>query len=95
MNRGENRETIKSKIQTAGRCVSARVKTDMVGESKEGKKIQVNNLSKWLFGVQGARGNLTITRAGNYIQLLGNTLDEAIELIESLMIEKSKDGQSK
>lgn len=95
VNRGENRGTIKSKIQSDGRCFSTRVKTDMVGESKEGKKIQVNNLSKWLFGVPGARGNLTITRAGDYIQLPGNTPDEAIELIESLMIEKSKDEQSK
>lgn len=93
--RGENRGTIKSKIQADGRCFSTRVKTDMVGESKEGKKIPVNNLSKWLFGVPGARGNLTITRAGDYIQLPGNTPDEAIELIETLMMEKTREGQDK
>lgn len=34
VNRGENRGTIKSKIQADGRCFSTRVKTDMVGESK-------------------------------------------------------------
>ena len=37
VNRGENRGTIKGKIQADGRCFSTRVKTDMVGESKEGK----------------------------------------------------------
>lgn len=95
VNRGENRGTIKSKIQADGRCFSTRVKTDMVGESKEGKKIVVNNLSKWLFGVPGARGNLTITRAGDYIQLPGNTPDEAVELIETILMERAKEGPSK
>lgn len=95
VNRGENRGTIKSKIQADGRCFSTRVKTDMVGESKEGKKIAVNNLSKWLFGVPGVRGNLAITRAGDYIQLPGNTPDEAVELIETILMERAKDGPSK
>lgn len=95
VNRGENRGTIKSKIQSDGRCFSTRVKTDMVGESKEGKKIAVNNLSKWLFGVPGARGNLTITRAGDYIQLPGNTPDEAVALVETILMEKAKEGPSK
>lgn len=95
VNRGENRGTIKSKIQADGRCFSTRLKTDMVGESKEGKKIVVNNLSKWLFGVPGARGNLTITRAGDYIQLPGNTPDEAVELIESILQERTMDAHSK
>ena len=95
VNRGENRGTIKSKIQADGRCFSTRVKTDMVGKSKEGKKIVVNNLSKWLFGVPGARGNLTITRAGDYIQLPGNTPDEAVELIESILQERTMDAHSK
>lgn len=95
VNRGENRGTIKSKIQADGRCFSTKVKTDMVGESKEGKKIVVNNLSKWLFGVPGARGNLTITRAGDYIQLPGNTPDEAVELIETILMERTKEGPSK
>lgn len=95
VNRGENRGTIKSKIQADGRCFSTRVKTDMVGESKEGKKIAVNNLSKWLFGVPGARGNLTMTRAGDYIQLPGNTPDEAVELIESILQERTMDAHSK
>ena len=95
VNRGENRGTIKSKIQADGRCFSTRVKTDMVGKSNEGKKIAVNNLSKWLFGVPGARGNLTITRAGDYIQLPGNTPDEAVELIETVLLEKSREEHSK
>lgn len=95
INRSENRNSIKSKIQSDGRCFSIKIKTDMVGESKEGKKIDVNNLSKWLFGVPGARGNLTITKAGDYIQLPGNTPDEAVELIESILVEKEKNGQSK
>ncbi len=95
VNRGENRGKIKSKIQADGRCFSTRVKTDMVGESKEGKKIVVNNLSKWLFGVPGTRGNLTITRAGDYIQLPGNTPDEAVELIESILQERTMDAHSK
>lgn len=95
VNRGENRGTIKGKIQADGRCFSTRVKTDMVGESKEGKKIAVNNLSKWLFGVPGTRGNLTITRAGDYIQLPGNTPDEAVELIETILMERGKEGPSK
>lgn len=95
LNIGENRSTIKSKIQTDRRCFFIRVKTDMVGKSKEGKKIVVDNLSKWLFGVPGARGNLTITRAGNYIQLPGNTPDEAVELIESILQKRTKDAHSK
>lgn len=95
VNRGENRGTIKSKIQADGRCFSTRLKTDMVGESKEGKKIAVNNLSKWLFGVPGARGNLTITRAGDYIQLPGNTPDEAVELIESILQDRTMNEHSK
>lgn len=95
VDRGENRGTIKSKIQADGRCFSTRIKTDMVGESNEGKKIAVNNLSKWLFGVPGAKGYLTITRAGDYIQLPGNTPDEAVELIETILREKSKGEHSK
>lgn len=95
VNRGENRGTIKSKIQADGRCFSTKIKTDMVGESKEGKKIAVNNLSKWLFGVPGARGNLTITRAGDYIQLPSNTPYEAVELIETILKEKEKEEHSK
>ena len=95
LNREENRGTIKSKIQADGRCFSIRVKTDMVGESKEGKKIVVNNLSKWLFGVPGARGNLTITRDGDYIQLPVNTPDDAVELIETILMEREKEGPSK
>jgi len=92
VNRGENRGSIKSKIQADGRCFSIRVKTDMAGESKEGKKIVVNNLSKWLFGVPGVKGNLTITRAGDYIQLPGNTPDEAVELIKTILLERAKEG---
>ena len=61
----------------------------------EEKKIAVNNLSKWLFGVPGAKGYLTITRAGDYIQLPGNTPDEAVELIETILREKSKGEHSK
>lgn len=95
VNRGENRGTIKSKIQADGRCFSTRVKTDMVGESKEGKKIAVNNLSKWLFGVPGAKGNLTITKLGDYIQLPSNTPDEAVKLIESILMERAKEEPSK
>ena len=67
----------------------------MVGESKDGKKVVVNNLSKWLFGVPGARGNLTITKAGDYIQLPGNTPEEAVKLIENILEERTKEGESK
>ena len=95
INRGENRNTIKSKIQSDGRCFSTKIKTDMVGESKDGKKIAVNNLSKWLFGVPGARGHLTITKDGDYIQLPGNTPEEAIEIIEDILEERTKKGESK
>lgn len=93
--RGENRNTIKSKIQADGKCFSTKIKTDMVGESKDGKKVVVNNLSKWLFGVPGARGNLTITKAGDYIQLPGNTPEEAVKLIENILEERTKEGESK
>ena len=65
------------------------------GESKDGKKIIVNNLSKWLFGVPGARGNLTVTRAGGYIQLPGNTPEDTVELIKTILMEKAKEGPSK
>ena len=67
----------------------------MYGTSKDGKKIIVNNLSKWLFGVPGAKGNLTVTRSGDYIQLPRNTPDEAIELIESVLYEKEVDENTK
>ena len=93
--KGENRNTIKSKIQSDGRCFSTKMKTDMEGESKDGKKIVVNNLSKWLFGVPGARGHLTITKAGDYIQLPGNTPEEAVKLIEDILEERTKEGESK
>ena len=89
--RGDDRNSIKSKIQEDGRCFSTRVKTDMVGESKEGKKIVVNNLSKWLFGVPGARGYLTITRAKDYIQLPKNTPEDVENLIEDVLKEKDMD----
>lgn len=95
INREENRSTIKSKIQADRRCFSTKVKTDMVGESKDGKKIAVNNLSKWLFGVPGAKGNLTITKSGDYVQLPGNTPDEAVELIETILMEREKETHSK
>lgn len=36
-------------------------------------------MSKWLFGVPGAKGFLTVTRSGDYIQLPGNTPEEVIE----------------
>ena len=90
-----DRTNIKSKIQADGRCFSTKITTDMVGEGKDGKKIPVNNLSKWLFGVPGARGNLTITKSGNYIQLPGNTPKEAVRIIEESIKEKSKDVHSK
>ena len=95
LNRGENRSTIKSKIQADGRCFSTRLTTDMVGKSKDGKKIVVNNLSKWLFGVPGERGKLTITRAGDYIQLPKNTPDETVELIKGILQERTNDTQSR
>ena len=95
INRSENRNTIKSKIQADGRCFRTKIKTDMTGESKEGKKIIVDNLSKWLFGVPGARGNLTITKAGDCIQLPGSTPDVAIELIENVLQERSVDEKNK
>lgn len=95
IDRGMDRTNIKSKIQADGRCFSTKITTDMVGEGKDGKKIPVNNLSKWLFGVPGARGNLTITKSGNYIQLPGNTPKEAVRIIEESIKEKSKDVHSK
>lgn len=95
INRGENRGTIKNKIQADGRCFSTKVKTDMDGISKEGKKIPINNLSKWLFGVPGTKGNLTITRSGDYIQLPGNTPDEAVELIKSILQERTMNAHSR
>ena len=95
VNREENRDTIKSKIQADRRCFSTRVKTDMVGVSKEGKKIVVNNLSKWLFGVPGARGNLIIIGADGYIRLPSSTPYEAVELIVSILQERTMDAHSK
>ena len=89
--RGDDRNSIKSKIQEDGRCFSTKIKTDMVGESKEGKKIAVNNLSKWLFGVPGARGYLTITRSKDYIQLPKNTPEDVENLIEDVLKEKDMD----
>lgn len=83
----ENRETIKKKIQQDGRCFSIKIKTDMVGESKEGKKIPVNNLSKWLFGVPGAKGKLIVRRNG-YICLPNNTPSEVEKIIEESLADR-------
>ena len=91
----DNRETIKSKIQADGRCFSTKIKTDMAGISKDGKKIPVNNLSKWLFGVPGARGYLTVTRCGDYIQLPSNTPEEVVDLIEDVLKERNQEGPSR
>ena len=86
-----DRNAIKNIIQKDGKCFSIRLKTDMVGKSKEGQKITVNNLSKWLFGVPEAKGNLYVTRSGFDIQLPCNTPDEAIKLIEGLLSQQSHD----
>ncbi|MBQ2938431.1 MAG: hypothetical protein IJE05_06120 [Clostridia bacterium] len=91
----ENRATIKSKIQADGRCFSTRIKTDMSGISKDGKKIPVNNLSKWLFGVPGARGYLTVTKCGDYIQLPSNTPEEVVELIVDVLNERKQEEPSR
>lgn len=88
LNKTIDRNTIKSKIQSDGRCFRIKITTDMVGESKDGKPIHVNNLSKWLFGVPGARGNMSVTRSGDRILLPWNTPQEAIELIEEIILEK-------
>lgn len=84
----DNRASIKEKIQKDGRCFSTRVKTDLEGVSKDGKKIPINNLSKWLFGVPGARGHLTVTKAGDCVQLPSNTPDETVELIKGILKER-------
>lgn len=92
INPKETRQTIKEKIQQDGRCFSTKIKTDMVGKSKEGKKIPVNNLSKWLFGVPGAKGQLIVQRDG-YICLPKNTPTEVEKIIEeSLAGRKIDDG---
>lgn len=84
----DNRASIKEKIQKDGRCFSTMVKTDLEGVSKDGKKIPINNLSKWLFGVPGARGHLTVTKAGDCVQLPSNTPDETVELIKGILKER-------
>lgn len=86
----ETRDSIKKKIQADGRCFKIRITTDMKGESKEGKPIYVNNLSKWLFGVPGARGNMSTTRSGECIFLPLNTPQETIDLIEEIVLEKDR-----
>lgn len=85
-----DRQAIKKKIQDDGKCFSTKLKTDLTGTGKDGKPIAINNLSKWLFGVPGTRGYLTITKNGNYIQLPSNTPDETIDLVKGVLIERDK-----
>lgn len=85
-----DREAIKKKIQSDGKCFSIKLKTDLTGTGKNEKPIAIDNLSKWLFGVPKAKGHLTITKNGNYIQLPSNTPDEAVDLIKDVLIERKK-----
>lgn len=86
----ENRASIKKKIQDDGTCFRTKIKTDMKGISQDGKEIKVDNLSKWLFGVPGRRGHLTINKQGNYIQMPTNTPKEAVNLIEGVLKQSNR-----
>lgn len=45
------------------------IECDMEGESTDGKKIAVNNVGRWLFGVPGYTGHIRIVADENKITL--------------------------
>jgi len=90
-------EIVKNDIQYEESCFLIKINTDMHGtDPKTGNPIAVNNLSRWFFGVPGARGHLKYNYQRDCIQLPGNTPDEAVELIEFILNtkEKKKDKQN-
>lgn len=78
-----DRNSLKDKIKSDGRCFRIKVITSAEG-SKDGNRIPISNLSKWLFGVPNVRGNLVLNRYGDRVLLPPNTPDTAINLIKDI-----------
>tara|TARA_Y100000310_G_scaffold336690_1_gene421914 strand:+ start:2236 stop:2592 length:357 start_codon:yes stop_codon:yes gene_type:complete len=45
------------------------IKYDVVGQDQKGKKIRINSVGRWLFGVPGYEGHIRIVPADNKVLL--------------------------
>lgn len=77
----EVRDILKKEILRQGIAKKTKIKTDMIGKSKDGKTFVVNNLQDWLFGVPGAYGNLNMMGT-NAVTFPPQTPKFAIDLVE-------------
>ncbi len=64
-----SRSDIKAAIQADYRTFKVPVKCKSAGMDKQGKPIKIDNLSKWLFGVPGRRGELRVTDEDTYTEI--------------------------
>lgn len=78
-----SREELKSKLKEDSR-IYEKVLTAAEGE-KDGNKIPINNISKWLFGVPGKRGYLYFNPRRNDIYLPSNTPSKVIDIILDIL----------
>ena len=56
--KGNVRDAIKQEILNEGTAKKTKIKTTMTGTTKNGRKLEVDNLKDWLFGVPGTYGNM-------------------------------------
>ena len=75
-----SKNDICNKIKADSRYINMRVVTSVYG-IKDGRKIFIDTLSKWLFGVSNIRGNLVLNKSGDKIFLPSNTPEIVINLI--------------
>lgn len=80
---GFDRATIKEAVRRDGRCFRIHVDCDVEGESKDGKPIPIDNLSKWLFGVPGQKGHIWVGEHGIYLPEA--TPQECIDLLKEVV----------
>ena len=78
---GDLIEMLRQKISSQGIAIKTKIKTDMTGIDENGKKINVDNLEDWLFGVPGADGNLQFI-GNNSIQLPPQTPKKVIDIVK-------------
>lgn len=78
----QNRNDIKSLIKQEKSCLNTKPFTLMEGKNEYGQAIKVDNLSKWLFGVPEASGNLMISKDSEFIILPEGTPEETINIIQ-------------
>ena len=83
-NRGKVRDQIKQQVIKDGIARSTKIKTDMTGIGKDGKKFPVENLKDWMFGVPGTHGNLQLM-GNNAVTFPPQTPKFAVEIVEKAL----------